>query len=118
VRALEGHLRDRLEELRSLPIVGDVRGAGFFWAVEMVRDADGARFDDEERERLIRGFIPKRLLEAGIIARPDDRGDSVLQLAPPLIADAGVLDAIVDRVGEVLADAGEHMGVSREAATA
>jgi adenosylmethionine-8-amino-7-oxononanoate aminotransferase len=118
VRALEGHLRDRLEELRALPIVGDVRGAGFFWAVEMVRDADGTRFDDEERERLIRGFIPKRLLEAGIIARPDDRGDSVLQIAPPLIADAGVLDAIVDGLADVLADAGEHMGVGRQAATA
>jgi adenosylmethionine-8-amino-7-oxononanoate aminotransferase len=78
----------------------------------MVRDADGSRFDAGERERLLRGFMPGRLLEAGIIARADDRGDSVVQIAPPLISDVAVLDAIVDALGEVLADAGRHMDVS------
>jgi adenosylmethionine-8-amino-7-oxononanoate aminotransferase len=118
VRQLEGHLRGRLQGLRSLPIVGDVRGAGFFWAVELVRDQTGARFDAEERERLLRGFIPGRLLEAGLIARADDRGDSVLQIAPPLISDVSVLDQIVDAMSEVLADAGELMGVASSSATA
>jgi adenosylmethionine-8-amino-7-oxononanoate aminotransferase len=118
VRALEPHLRGRLEELRALPIVGDVRGAGFFWALELVRDAENGRFDAAEREKLLRGFLPGRLLEAGIIARCDDRGDAVLQIAPPLIADAAVLDAIVDALGEVLGDAGELMGVGRTAARA
>jgi adenosylmethionine-8-amino-7-oxononanoate aminotransferase len=112
VRANEDHLAARLDELRALPIVGDVRGRGYFWAVEMVRDADGLRFDADERERLLRGFMPGRLLEAGIIARADDRGDSVVQIAPPLISDVAVLDAIVDALGEVLADAGRHMDVS------
>ena len=102
-----------MEELRALPIVGDVRGAGFFRAVELVKDDDGDRFDQAERDRLLRGYLPKRLLEAGLIARADDRGDSVLQIAPPLICDADVLDEIVDRLGTVLSDAGDHMSAAR-----
>ncbi len=113
VLALEGHLQERLETLRELPIVGDVRGAGFFWAVELVRDDDGARLDADERERVLRGFLPGRLLEAGLIARADDRGDAVLQIAPPLIADAALLDEIVERMRAVLADAGDQLGLAR-----
>jgi adenosylmethionine-8-amino-7-oxononanoate aminotransferase len=95
VRSLAGHLEARLEELRALPVVGDTRGAGFFEAAE--------------RDDLLRGFLPGRLREAGLIARADDRGDSVLQIAPPLNSDADLLDEIVDRLGEVLTDAGAHM---------
>jgi adenosylmethionine-8-amino-7-oxononanoate aminotransferase len=109
VRALEAHLAARLAELRALPIVGDTRGAGFFWAVELVKDAENTRFDQRERDDLMRGFLPARLREAGLIARADDRGDSVLQIAPPLISDAELLDEIVDRLGEVLVAAGDHM---------
>ena len=112
VREQEPHLRERMQELRSLPIVGDVRGTGFFWAVELVKDAANTQFNQEERDRLLRGYLPGRLLEAGLIARPDDRGDSVLQIAPPLISDAAVLDQIVDRMGEVLEGAGEYMALS------
>jgi adenosylmethionine-8-amino-7-oxononanoate aminotransferase len=112
VRRLEPVLEERMQELRRLPIVGDVRGAGFFWAVEFVKDADGTRFDAAERERLLRGFMPGRLLEAGLIARADDRGDAVVQIAPPLISDEQVLEEIVDGLGAVLADAGEFMGVA------
>jgi adenosylmethionine-8-amino-7-oxononanoate aminotransferase len=118
VRALEPHLAGRLEELRALPLVGDVRGRGFFWALELVRDEANGTFDKEERDRLLRGFLPRRLLDAGVIARCDDRGDSVLQLAPPLVCDAQVLDEIVDRVGEVLEEAGRFMGVGTSAAAA
>ena len=116
VRRNEGHLEERLQTLRSLPIVGDVRGRGFFWAMELVRDDANGTFDADERDRLLRGFLPGRLLEAGLIARPDDRGDSVLQIAPPLICDATVLDDIVDRLRDVLADAGRFMGVVGESA--
>jgi len=105
VRAMEPHLRARLDELRALPIVGDVRGAGFFWAVELVKDDENTRLDAEERERVLRGFLPGRLLEAGLIARPDDRGDAVVHVAPPLISDAAVLDELAGRLGDVLADA-------------
>ncbi len=111
VRAREPFLRERLQTLRELPIVGDVRGAGFFWAMELVKDEDDTTFDADERERLLRGFLPRRLLEAGLIARADDRGDSVLQIAPPLISDEAVLDEIVERLHGVLADAGAYMGV-------
>lgn len=115
VYALEGHLHDGLQRLRELPIVGDVRGAGFFWAIEMVADDEDAAFDQTGRDRLIRGFLPRRLREAGIIARADDRGDSVLQIAPPLISDADLLDEIIERLGDVLTDAGVHMGVATPA---
>jgi adenosylmethionine-8-amino-7-oxononanoate aminotransferase len=111
VRALEPHLEERLESLRQLPIVGDTRGRGFFWAIELVKDDENTTFDQAERDALLRGFLPGRLREAGIIARADDRGDAVLQIAPPLISDAALLDEIVERLGEVLTDAGAHMGV-------
>jgi hypothetical protein len=111
VRALEPHLEERLESLRQLPIVGDTRGRGFFWAIELVKDDENTTFDQAERDKLLRGFLPGRLREAGIIARADDRGDAVLQIAPPLISDAALLDEIVVRLGEVLTDAGAHMGV-------
>jgi adenosylmethionine-8-amino-7-oxononanoate aminotransferase len=110
VRTLEPHLQQRLEEeLLDLPIVVDVRGAGFFWAFELAAGSPDARFDADQRERLLRGFIPRRLREAGLIARPDDRGDAVLQIAPPLIADAEQLDEMARTLREVLADAGEFM---------
>ena len=117
VRRLTPYLRQRLiDEVLPLPIVGDVRGDGFFWAAELVKDSDGKRFSDEEREALVRGYLPKRTLEAGLIARPDDRGDIVLQIAPPLISDESVLDEVVEAMRAVLADAGEHFDVQSAAA--
>jgi adenosylmethionine-8-amino-7-oxononanoate aminotransferase len=118
VRELTPYLAERMDTLRELPIVGDVRGDGFFWAVEMVKDADNTPFDQSERDKLIRGFMPRRLREAGLIARSDDRGDSVVQIAPPLISDRAVLDAIVAGLGDVLTDAGRHMGIAATAAAA
>jgi adenosylmethionine-8-amino-7-oxononanoate aminotransferase len=118
VRALTPYLAERLDTLRSLPIVGDVRGDGFFWAIEMVKDDANARFDQGERDRLIRAFLPGRLREAGLIARADDRGDAVLQIAPPLISDKDLVDELVDRLGDVLKDAGTHMGLATRAGVA
>jgi adenosylmethionine-8-amino-7-oxononanoate aminotransferase len=117
VRGLEDHLKTRLDELRAIPTVGDVRGAGFFWAVELVRDRRGQRFDAEGRQRLVREFLPARLLEAGVIARADDRGDVVVQIAPPLISDASVLDEIVDALADVLTHASELIGIGAASAT-
>jgi adenosylmethionine-8-amino-7-oxononanoate aminotransferase len=118
VRSLAGHLEARLRELRVLPIVGDTRGAGFFWAVELVKDEGNTRFEPAERDDLLRGFLPRRLREAGLIARADDRGDSVLQIAPPLNSDAELLDEIVDRLGDVLTDAAAHMRLGTTAGVA
>ncbi len=111
VREMEPYLAQRLQSLRDLPIVGDIRGAGFFWAAELVADEQNTRFDADQRERLLRGFLPRRLLEAGLIARADDRGDSVLQVAPPLICDESMLDELVEKMAEVLADAGTFMAL-------
>jgi adenosylmethionine-8-amino-7-oxononanoate aminotransferase len=87
VRSREGSLRAMLESLRDLPIVGDVRGAGYFHAIELVKDRDSKQsFSAEECERVLRGCVSRQLLERGLICRADDRGEPVIQLAPPLIA--------------------------------
>src|SRR5215213_7817011 len=95
----EAEFRGVLDGLRELPIVGDVRGAGFFQAVELVKDQDTKEsFSDEESETLLRGFLSGALYEAGLICRADDRGDPVVQLSPPLIADSeqfAEIDAIL-----------------------
>jgi adenosylmethionine-8-amino-7-oxononanoate aminotransferase len=95
-----------LEQLRSLPIVGDVRGEGFFAALELVRDKDTkASFSEEESETILRDFLSPRLLEAGLICRADDRGDPVVQLSPPLIAEQEQFDEMAGILGGVLEEA-------------
>jgi adenosylmethionine-8-amino-7-oxononanoate aminotransferase len=87
VRAHEGDLRAMLDSLRDIPIVGDVRGAGYFHAIELVKDRETkATFDAQESEDLLRGFLSGELFRRGLICRADDRGDPVIQLSPPLIA--------------------------------
>jgi adenosylmethionine-8-amino-7-oxononanoate aminotransferase len=106
VHAHEAGLKTRMEALKDdLPIVGDVRGTGFFWAVELVKDDDNTRFDADEREQLLRGYIPQAMFDVGLIARADDRGDAIFQIAPPLISDDDVLDEIVDKMRTVLVGA-------------
>ena len=106
VREREGALGSTLGKLMDLPIVGDVRGAGFFWSVELVKDkATAARFDAEERERLLRGFLSPALHEAGLIVRPDDRGDTVVTLAPPLICGQAEFDEMEQVLRAVLTQA-------------
>src|SRR4051794_5874358 len=109
VCAHEAGFRARLEDLRDLPIVGDVRGAGYFQALEMVPDAaSDARFTAEQREDLLRGFLLPRCYEAGLIARADDRGDPVVQLAPPLVAGDDELDVIAATLRTVLTEASDR----------
>lgn len=111
VREHEAYLASLLASLRSLPIVGDVRGSGFFWAVELVPDGPASRFDAEQREELLRRCLPGALIRAQLIARGDDRGDTVIQIAPPLICDRRLLEDLVGRLGDVLATLSEHMGI-------
>jgi adenosylmethionine-8-amino-7-oxononanoate aminotransferase len=106
----EGEFRQMLESLHDLPIVGDVRGAGYFHAVELVKDKETKEsFNDEESEKLLRGFLSGELYKRGLICRADDRGDPVVQLAPPLIADTEQFEEIHDVLHAVLSEAGDQM---------
>jgi adenosylmethionine-8-amino-7-oxononanoate aminotransferase len=106
----ENELQAALEQLLELPIVGDVRGAGYLWAIELVKDKETREsFTDAESETLLRGFLSGRLFESGLICRADDRGDPVVQISPPLIAGRHEFDEIVGILGDVLAAAWEQV---------
>jgi adenosylmethionine-8-amino-7-oxononanoate aminotransferase len=106
----EGEFRQMLESLRELPIVGDVRGAGYFHAIELVKDQDTKEsFDDEESEKLLRGFLSGELYKRGLICRADDRGDPVVQLSPPLIADTEQFEEIHEVLHSVLSEAWDQV---------
>jgi adenosylmethionine-8-amino-7-oxononanoate aminotransferase len=106
VREHEERFRATLAQLLDLPIVGDVRGAGFFYALELVKDKDTrATFTADESETLLRGFLSPRLFERGLICRADDRGDPVVQISPPLIAGPAEFDQIAGILGDVLGEA-------------
>jgi adenosylmethionine-8-amino-7-oxononanoate aminotransferase len=111
VAATQDTFRAKLEQLLDLPIVGDVRGTGFFYAVELVKDKETKEtFDDEECETLLRRFLSPRLFERGLICRADDRGDPVVQISPPLVAGQEEFDSIVSILGDVLAEAWGRVG--------
>ena len=110
VLANEGALRDMLESLRDLPIVGDVRGAGYFQAIELVKDQQTKEtFNHEEAEQLLRGFLSGELYRRGLICRTDDRGDPIVQLSPPLIAGPEQFEEIEAVLRPVLSEASEHV---------
>ncbi|GHJ10065.1 aspartate aminotransferase family protein [Micromonospora humidisoli] len=106
VRANEGAFRATLEKLTDLPIVGDVRGDGYFYGIELVKDkTTKATFDEAESERLLRGFLSSALFSAGLYCRADDRGDPVVQLAPPLIVGQEQFDEMEQILRAVLTEA-------------
>ena len=110
VRATEDDFRATLEKLNDLPIVGDVRGDGYFYGIELVKDkATKETFNDDESERLLRGFLSGALFEAGLYCRADDRGDPVVQLAPPLVADQAVFDEMESILRDVLTRAWDQL---------
>jgi adenosylmethionine-8-amino-7-oxononanoate aminotransferase len=106
VRSNEGAFRSALEKLTDLPIVGDVRGDGYFYGIELVKDkSTRLTFDDDESERLLRGFLSHALFDAGLICRADDRGDPVIQLSPPLICTQEHFDEMEQILRSVLTEA-------------
>jgi adenosylmethionine-8-amino-7-oxononanoate aminotransferase len=112
VRANEPAFRGMLDGLRDIPIVGDVRGAGYFQAIELVRDQATKRsFSHEESETLLRGYLSGALFEQGLICRADDRGDPVIQLSPPLIAGPEQFEEIERILRPVLEEASRRMHV-------
>jgi adenosylmethionine-8-amino-7-oxononanoate aminotransferase len=110
VRENEDAFRSTLAQLLDIPIVGDLRGAGYFLALELVKDKDTREtFSDEECERLLRGYLSTALWEAGMICRADDRGDPVIQISPPLVAGQSEFDEITSILGDVLTEASALM---------
>lgn len=99
-----------MAQLLELPIVGDLRGAGYFWALELVKDKETREpFSSAESEWLLRGFLSNRLFESGLICRADDREDPVIQISPPLVATQREFDEITGVLGDVLAEAHVRM---------
>lgn len=108
VRRNEGLFRELLEGLLDLPIVGDVRGAGYFFGIELVKDkATKAVFNEDEAEEILFNFVSPKLHESGLICRTDDRGEPVIQLSPPLICGPDELREIEAILRKVLSDASE-----------
>jgi adenosylmethionine-8-amino-7-oxononanoate aminotransferase len=106
----ESAFRRALEPLLDLEIVGDLRGAGYLWSLELVKDRETKRsFDDDEREWLLRGVLTGRLIERGLLCRTDDRADPVIQLSPPLVAGQDEFDEIAAILGDVLAEAQDEL---------
>jgi adenosylmethionine-8-amino-7-oxononanoate aminotransferase len=102
--------RAELEKLLALPIVGDVRGDGYFFGIELVKDKSTKEtFNDDESERLLRGFLSKALFDAGLYCRADDRGDPVVQLAPPLTVGPAEFTEIRQILESVLTEASNHL---------
>ena len=109
----EDAFRATLETLLDLPIVGDVRGTGYFYALELVKDKETREtFSDEECETLLRGFLSGELFRRGLICRADDRGDPVIQISPPLVAGQAEFDEMTGILGDVLAEAGRRVGLA------
>jgi adenosylmethionine-8-amino-7-oxononanoate aminotransferase len=110
VREHEEQFHSTLAQLLDLPIAGDLRGAGFFYALELVKDKETREtFSEDESETLLRGFLSPRLFERGLICRADDRGDPVVQISPPLIAGPAEFDEIAGILGDVLGEAWEKL---------
>ena len=102
----QGAFRSTLEQLLELPIAGDLRGTGFFYALELVKDKETREtFTEDECEELLRGFLSPALFERGLICRADDRGDPVIQISPPLIATQAEFDEMTGILGDVLSEA-------------
>jgi adenosylmethionine-8-amino-7-oxononanoate aminotransferase len=119
VKENEDRFRETLAQLLDLPIVGDLRGTGFFYALELVKDKETREtFNDEESEWLLRGFLSQRLFEAGLICRADDRDNPVIQLSPPLVAGQEEFDRIASVLGEVLSEAWAELEKGRGKALA
>jgi adenosylmethionine-8-amino-7-oxononanoate aminotransferase len=110
----EEEFRAALSRLLELPIAGDLRGTGFFYALELVKDSDSREtFSDEECDALLCGFLSPELFKRGLICRADDRGDPVVQISPPLVAGPAEFERIAEILGAALEEASDRMSVAR-----
>jgi adenosylmethionine-8-amino-7-oxononanoate aminotransferase len=103
-------MRSSLATLLDLPIVGDLRGTGYFYALELVKNKETREsFTEDESETLLRGFLSGALWERGLICRADDRGDPVVQISPPLVAGQAEIDEMTGILGDVLSEASKQL---------
>jgi adenosylmethionine-8-amino-7-oxononanoate aminotransferase len=113
VREHEGAFEAMLRSLMDIPIVGDVRGMGYFWALELVKDRDSKEsFDAAERDELLRGYLSDEMFRRGLICRADDRGEPVIQLSPPLCSGPEQFEEIEAVLRPVLEEATRRMHVA------
>ncbi len=106
VRANEEYFHQSLLALKDIPIVGDVRGTGYFWGIELVKDQKTKEtWAGADAEKLLRGYVSPEIFRRGLICRSDDRGDPVVQLAPPLISTREHIDLMVGILREVFTGA-------------
>ena len=106
VRQNEAFFRSELEKLYELPIVGDIRGAGYFYGIELVKDrATKESFTEDEAEEILFKYVSPKLYEAGLICRADDRGELVVRLSPPLVAGREIISEIAEILYRVLKEA-------------
>ena len=111
VMANEPALGQALNGLRDIPIVGDVRGIGHFRAIELVRDQRTREtFEGPAADWLLKDVLSEELWGRGLICRLDDRSEPVVQIAPPLVADAATIEEIAEILREGLTVAAERMG--------
>jgi len=114
VLANQGLFRSMLDTLTDIPIVGEVRGDGYFYAIELTTDqATRGTFTDDEADWLLRGLLSPRLYEAGLICRADDRGEPVITLSPPLIAGPAEFEFIRDTLRTALTEASDALAARR-----
>jgi adenosylmethionine-8-amino-7-oxononanoate aminotransferase len=98
----QGYFQAGLESLKDIPIVGDVRGTGYFWGIELVKDQGTKEtWSGDDAEQLLRGYVSPEMFRRGLICRSDDRGDPVVQLAPPLISTRDDIDLMVSILRDV-----------------
>lgn len=112
VRELEGHFGDELRRMAAdHPVVKEVRGMGFFWAVEVNPErADGTPLSEDEYQRYFKGVVSRKLLEGGLICRFDDKDDPVIQYSPALVADRETLSRIAEITGDALTELERELG--------
>ncbi|HUX05104.1 MAG TPA: aspartate aminotransferase family protein [Acidimicrobiales bacterium] len=102
----QDYFEQGMRSLLDIPIVGDVRGAGYFWAASLVKDKETKKiWQGDEAERILRGYVSPEMFKRGLICRSDDRGDPVVQLAPPLISTRDDIDFMVNVLHDVFTGA-------------
>lgn len=107
----EDYFRERLEDVMAAhDCVAEVRGTGFFYAVELCASRTAGRELSEAQHLGLRGgALADFIREAKIMIRPDDRGATFLAISPPLVADAAVIDDLAARVDQIVDRTGDWL---------